>query len=464
MPAVPKSASPDSSLGPLLHTQRGPLLVPAGYLTAAVSCAVVAGVLYLRGSPVVGVLTLGVVASACLGHAVHACWRDGCNVTYVHQYGVRQWRLGTGDQVLRYADVGSVTLHQDVVFSCLQEKLLFAPAQAGAKTLTMTGVYFESLAPLENWRLTHPVEEVCRLAAREICRRWQRRLDRGEPVSWTESLSFQPKGLAYECPGTPAVLIPWDQMNFMEAADGGFRLWSHDDQDARLTLPLSTGNFWPGFFLLESKLAPRPPEPGKSPAAVANQTFQYTRTVEDYHVFWAHDARVARGRYRWLVSVGFGAMILSIPGVLFYQGSIGLLGLSLGIAGAAAAAWLVGWLIAALRDHSDRSRLTRAIQLADERARAGFGMSPLLPATICLTVQGCVVTAGEAASAYQWRELHATFSPENYIVVRRSAILSGRDSIAFYLPPRVFADSAHAFLVYHDLEKRIAQAKCKAAS
>lgn len=107
--------------------------------------------------------------------------------------------------------------------------------------------------------LNTPDEELDKLRdhiAKVIAGRMFAQLKEGRPVAWTADMSFLPQGLQFRRAAAlglgskPPEVLPYDQIRAANLKAGVFYLWNQTDSRPVLSKPVSTPNFFPGYFVI----------------------------------------------------------------------------------------------------------------------------------------------------------------------------------------------------------------------
>jgi hypothetical protein len=247
-------ADDPSKLGRLLFERRKRRM--AVYLCIGALIAFWIGLVVLSGAQVdlVGVsLMAGAAAMA------FASWGSFLFVFRCHEQGLyRKW--GKWDLRVPYSEMTE--------FSYSAMRHFHNGAYAGTR-FTMKFV-----APRGTIRysamINTPDEELENLRdhiAKVIAGRMLCQLKEGRPVAWTPDMTFLPEGLqfrrtkAFGIANQPPQVIPFDQIRGVDMKQGVFYLWSRTAPKPIIFKPISTPNFFPGFFVILTKLPPTDAKP-----------------------------------------------------------------------------------------------------------------------------------------------------------------------------------------------------------
>jgi hypothetical protein len=206
-------------------------------------------------------LVLGGIAGAV------AVWNRRVKVFRCHAYGVAR-TTPKGVTKLLYKDIGSFTYsgvrqYVNGGYAGTTVNLRFEPLDEGrGEPLVYSATIKNSDDALDNLR-----EFISRVVAGHMLRR----LQAGQAVRWTKSLTFLPDGLSVGKGGWAkgrggAGVIPYNRLRNFDITDGVFRLATGTGTEWVVEEPVSQPNFFPGFTLL--MLILYPPQEAR-PAAAA---------------------------------------------------------------------------------------------------------------------------------------------------------------------------------------------------
>ena len=99
------------------------------------------------------------------------------------------------------------------------------------------------------------LDELRNYIARAIAARMATRLAAGEPVAWTQNLTFLPEGIQYRPAGfigrkKEVHLLTYAEYGGQSMDQGVFYLYRKGDKKPVVNEQVSAPNFFPGFFLL----------------------------------------------------------------------------------------------------------------------------------------------------------------------------------------------------------------------
>ena len=111
--------------------------------------------------------------------------------------------------------------------------------------------------------------------AKIIAARMIGQLRAGDRVEWTTDMTFSREGLVFRRAATfgfgrkPLELLPYNQIRGVDMQAGFFYLWNQTEPKPIITKPVSTPNFFPGFYVILSVLQGSPAD-GASGEQVAD--------------------------------------------------------------------------------------------------------------------------------------------------------------------------------------------------
>ena len=156
---------------------------------------------------------------------------------------------GAGEQRLSYADITqftySATRHfHNGAYTGTQFSMKCAGPQANIGYSAMVNSPDEELDNLRDH------------IAKVIASRMFRQLQEGRTVAWTADMNFLPAGLQFRratvfgMGGKPPEVPPYNQIRGVDLKTGVFYLWNQTESKPVITKPVSTPNFFPGYYLI----------------------------------------------------------------------------------------------------------------------------------------------------------------------------------------------------------------------
>jgi hypothetical protein len=165
-----------------------------------------------------------------------------------HERGIyRRW--GTRELSIPYADITMFTYSATRRFV----KGGYAGTQFSLKCTAPRGTIAYSAT------VNSPDQELDNLRdhiAKGIAARMLRYFSEGNAVGWTANMAFLPAGLQFRRAAAlglgrkPPELLPYDQIRGVNIQAGVFYLWNRTEPKPIISQPVSTPNFFPGYYMI----------------------------------------------------------------------------------------------------------------------------------------------------------------------------------------------------------------------
>ena len=244
----PEATTGGSGMGRLLFERRrneglwlGIVLAVAGGVAGAVMLfdhkAIPVGVLLLVAA--VASLLLGIV----FGHYCFRCYESGLTR-----------RRGRDELRLLYDEIAEFTYAATRMF------------YKGAYTGTQLSLTFRAprgtiryAAKVQN--MDADLDELRDHIAKMIAKRMLGELQAGRAVPWTGDVVFLPQGVQFRRPkmlglaSGPVEILPYEQIRGVNLNQGVFNLYSKAEAKPVISKPVSSANFFPGYFVVRSVAA-----------------------------------------------------------------------------------------------------------------------------------------------------------------------------------------------------------------
>jgi hypothetical protein len=390
----------------------------------------------------------------------------GSTVCTFHERGARRVRPDSHVDQLRYEDaveIGfSITrLFVNGGYTVTTQELRLGSGREGEELFAVSHRLHENTGLVTNYRVQHGLEPLCHHIAGRIAERLRVRLDRGEPVRWTNALPIRRKGL--EISGADYQYVPWEQVARLEIEQGTFKLWLVDEARPRLEMAAGTMNFYPGYFLtaalVQENAGKRPspaataPQGEEAPAAgsaLPRLVVSYANLVDDFMAMRHFEYQTDRAkRQQWLAKVWALPGLVTIPGIILfwalsYKGQLAPELCILGGLGSVLAGLLSRWLGGEFLWLLERNQVARELQAAHDWSRRQACPDPFLQREVAFLDDGIVIRTSADTSRWLWGQIGAIEWFIGYAFIFGADNKLNRPVCLLMIPPRAFADLATA--------------------